>query len=345
MKDSIRKEIEKLIKQSGQTYRDKPLSVDQFEIAANWNMLIKCQNLSEDFIREFKHRMTFSNWDCISKHQKLSEDFIREFKDEVDWGYISRYQKLSEDLIREFHYKVDWEYISSYQKLSEDFIREFKDKVKWHYISAYQKLSEEFIREFQDKVDWSCISAYQYLSEDFIREFQDKVYWYYNSMYQKLSEEFIKEFYFEMDLTTIAKYQKLSEKTRSKLNIKIPENNWLYKSKQFKLEYIKECTDYEIIDDEYILAYKSVRSDYYSTFNFQYKYEIGKTYTSNCDCNVDNESSFGLSAWKKEDALKYYNGGKLLKVKIPIDKIGAIVHNGNKIRAFELTVIDEIGET
>ena len=80
-------------------------------------------------------------------------------------------------------------------------------------------------------------------------------------------------------------------------------------------------------------------SGFYASIN---KYEVGKTYYSHCDCNLNNIDSFGLSAWTKEKALDYYNRGKLLKVKIPIEKIGSIVYNGNKIRTFELTVIEEI---
>ena len=138
----------------------------------NWWNISKYQNLSEDFIREFKDKV---NWPIISYKQKLSEDFIREFKDEVNWSIISYYQKLSESFIQEFADKVDWWFISVHQKLSESFIREFKDKVDWYYISKYQKLSEDFIREFKDDVDWERISQYQKLSEDFIREFQHKL--------------------------------------------------------------------------------------------------------------------------------------------------------------------------
>jgi hypothetical protein len=267
-------------------------------------------------VEEFKDKVS---WYYISKYQKLSENFIREFKDKVNWCYISLYQKLSEDFIREFKDKVDWINISLYQKLSEDFIREFKDKVSWYYISEYQTLSEDFIREFKDKVDWFYISVHQTLSEDFIREFKDKVNWYFISEYQTLSPEFRKEF-----------------------KIKVPENNWLYTSKKEKLKYIKDKTNYKIIDNNYIIAYKSVRNDYSSIFNRQYIYKVGKTYHSHCDCNLNNENSFGLSAWTKEKALEYYSKGKLLKVKIPIEKIGAIVHNNNKIRTFELTVLEEI---
>jgi hypothetical protein len=221
--------------------------------------------------------------------------------------------------IKKFKDKVSWYYISKYQKLSENFIREFKDKVNWGFISLYQKLSEDFIREFKDKVDWYCISSNQKLSEDFIIEFKDKVNW-----------DFISE------------YQKLSPKFRKKFKIKVPKNNWLYTSKKEKLKYIKKNTNYEIIDNNYIIAYKSVRNDYFSVFNRQYIYKVGETYHSNCDCNLDQENSFGLSAWTKEKALEYHSIGKLLKVKIPIEKIGAIVHKNNKIRTFELTVLEEI---
>ena len=99
-------------------------------------------------------------WDSISYRQTLSEDFIREFKDKVSWYYITQYQTLSEDFIREFKDKVIWRNIiwrniSRYQRLSEDFMREFKKKVFWFSISKYQILSEDFMREFKDEVDWN----------------------------------------------------------------------------------------------------------------------------------------------------------------------------------------------
>jgi phosphoribosylanthranilate isomerase len=303
--------------------------------------------LSEDFIRKFKNKV---NWHNISIHQKLSEDFIREFKDEIDWYYISMYQKLSESLIREFKDEVNWYYISRHQKLSENFIKKFKDRVHWNRISEYQKLSENFIRESKDKVSWYCIPVYQKLSEDFIKEFKDRVDWHYISKYQELSENFIREFKDEVNWYNISAYQNLSKNFRKEFNLKIldwiiisphQKRSWLLTSIKEKLKYIKENTNYEIIDDKYIIAYKSVRDDYYSVYNFQYKYDIGKTYRSHCDCNLTDENSFGLSAWTKERAYKYYSKGKILKVQIPISKVGAIVHNNNKIRCFELKVLEE----
>jgi len=293
--------------------------------------------LSEDFIREFQDKV---DWISVSYHQKLSEDFIREFQDKVYWPSVSSYQKLSEDFIREFKDKVYWSHVSCYQKLSEDFIREFKDKVNWGFVSCYQKLSEDFIREFKDKVYWSHVSCYQKLSEDFIREFQDKVDWYYVSYEQKLSEDFIREFQDKVDWPSVSHYQKLSAKFRKEFNLTKPDNNWLYKSTKTKLAYIKEHTNYELVDnDTAIIAYKSVRDDGHSVYNFQYHYEIGKTYEAHCDMNIGNENSFGLSSWTLDKAKNYYDKGKIFKVKIMIKDIGAIVHSNQKIRSTKLEII------
>jgi hypothetical protein len=240
---------------------------------------------------------------------------IKKFKDKVDWGWISSCQKLSENFIREFKNEFFWSNISAYQKLSEGFIREFKDKVNWDCISKYQKLSEGFIREFKNKVYWRNISISQKLSEGFIREFKDKVNWDCISKYQKLSENFIREF-----------------------NLEIDPDNWLYKDKNFKLKKIKETGLYEFLDSDHILAYKGIRSDRYSKFNFQYQYLKGGIYKCHCDC-TDEEDSFGLSAWTEEKA-KEHCGQLVIKVKINVEDIGRIVHDGGKLRCFKFTVID-----
>jgi hypothetical protein len=115
----------------------------------------------------------------------------------------------------------------------------------------------------------------------------------------------------------------------------------LYKTKEEKLLYIKENTNYEVVNDEYIIAYKSCLSDGSSKFDKRYVYEEGKTYESHCNCDVDEENSFGLSAWTKEKAIEYCNE-KLFKVKINIEDIGAIVHDNRKIRCFRQTILEEV---
>ena len=278
----------------------------------NWLNVSRNIQLSENFIREFKDKV---DWVRISTHQKLSEEFIKEFQNSVNWSYISIYQKLSEEFIREFQNRVNWDYISKYQKLSENFIREFQDKVNWIYISGYQNLSENFIREFKDNVYWIIISINQKLSENFIREFKDKIYWCYIIRFQKLSDDFIENF-----------------------KITIDEDNWLYKSTEFKKKQIIDCGLYECHED-YFIAYKAIRSDRYSHYNFQYQYLPNQTYEAHCDC-TDNVDSFGLSVWTEKGAKDYNNSGLIVKIKVKYENVGRLVHNSNKIRCFKIEVLE-----
>jgi len=227
------------------------------------------------------------NWYWISRHRKLSEKFIEKHKDEIDWYYIVKYQELSEKFIEKHKDKVDWNCISGCQKLSEKFIEKYQDKVYWNMISIYQKLSEKFIEKHKDKVDWNMISIYQILSEKFIEKFKDRVYWSYISKYQILSEEY---------WYNVSRYQILSPEFRKKHNLKVPKTCWLYKTKEEKLDYIKKHTNYKVINDEYVIAYKSTRRSGASVFNNQYRYKVGKWYESNCDCNIsmDKRKSFRI---------------------------------------------------
>ena len=234
------------------------------------------------------------------------------------WYEVSSHKFLTEDFIREFADKVDWEWLSRYQRLSEDFIREFKDKVDWFYISEYQHLSENFIREFKDYVDWDYISSYQHLSEDFIREFKDRVWWFWISECQHLSKEFIEEFKDWLYMRGIA-------------------DSWLYKSAEEKKKAVMDTGLYECHDD-YFIAYKGIRSDRYSAYNFQYQYLKGHTYETWCDCSADN-NSFGFSAWTEEEAREYCNE-LIVRVKIRYEDVGRIVHDGGKVRCFKMEILD-----
>jgi hypothetical protein len=262
-------------------------------------------------------------------------------KDTDYWDHVSLRYVLDEKIIRKYMDKLDMDLISQYQKLSEEFIREFSNEVDWYFISQSQKLSEDFIREFSNFVNWINISQYQRLSEDFIREFSNKINWYYISAYQKLSEDFIKEFSNKVDWYCIENCQKLSTGFMKKHKLKTTNSCWLYKDKEYKREYIKANTSYEIIGDK-VIAYKSCRSDGYSYFNFQYRYKVGKEYECHANYNVAEQNSFGLSAWTKEQALEYHSTGKLFKVEIDLEDVAAIVGDGNKIRASKIKILEEI---
>jgi len=299
---------------------------------------ISNKKLSEAFIIEFKSKVS---WPDISFSQKLSEHFIRKFKNKVRWSIISEHQTLSEDFIREFAGKVDWKNICEKQNLSESFIREFKNRVDWYCISQYQTLSESFIREFEHLWDWTSVSNNQTLSEDFIREYKDVVDWPFIQKYQNLSEDFIMEFKDKVDWKYIQKYQYLSEEFRKKINLPIPKNSWLYKTDKEKLELVKNTGLYEI-EDNCVIAYKSVKSDFSSVYKHGIYYHPGSTVSAHCNCNPGEQNSFGLSAWTQKGALRYYNKGLLLKVRIPISKLGCLVHDSHKIRCFELEVMEVV---
>ena len=131
-----------------------------------------------------------------------------------------------------------------------------------------------------------------------------------------------------------------SEEFIKEFNLTISDNCWLYKSKEFVLDFIKNKTTYEVVDG-CVIAYKSCRSDGYSKYNFQYHYSVGNVYESHADSNADNENSFGLSAWTKEKAIEYCNE-KVFKVSIRIEDIGCIVHGGDKIRARKIRIVQEL---
>lgn len=302
--------------------------------------------LSEKFLNKFKDQI---NWTLLSEYQTLDENIIEKFKDKVNWVNICKSHKLSESFIANNKDLVAWSNISQYQRLSEKFIMKFKSYVYWNYIVINQNLSKRFIDNFgKDKslnnnhYLWDNICKFQELSPELIEKYQDKINWKLIAIYQKLPEPFIIKYKSRLDSYLISRYQILSEEFRSKYDLYIPDTCWLYKSDKYKIDHIKKYTYYEIINDQYIIAYKSVKSDYRSVAkpNF-YLYEVGKTYTSHCNCNIDYDNSFGLSAWNKNKALDYHNKGKLLKVKIDIKDIGAITKE-NKIRCFKLTVLDDI---
>ena len=254
---------------------------------------------------------------------------------------INTMEELLKTLGLDNENQLDWFDVSRNRKLSENFIEKYKNKVNWISISMHQKLSEDFIEKHADKVDWDCISESQKLYEDFIEKHKDDVNWFWISMYQKLSENFIEQHKNDVDWYWISKYQKLSkqfiEKYKNNLNIRVIKDSWHYKSTEFKKQAVINTGLYDCYDD-YFIAYKGIRSDRYSKFNFQYQYLPNQTYETFADYS-DNEDSFGFSAWNYENA-KSYCDELVVKVKIYYKDVARVVHNGNKIRACRITILD-----
>ena len=159
-----------------------------------------------------------------------------------------------------------------------------------------------------------------YLNNELHTTYTDlnQVCWGYISEYQNLSEDFIREFKDRIDDGAL-------------------EDNWCYKGEEFLKQQVVDTGLYECHKD-YFVAYKGIRSDRYSCYNFQYRYVSGETYESQCDC-TSNEDSFGFSAWTEEKAEEYCNE-LVVKVRIRYEDVGRVVHDGGKIRCRRLTVLE-----
>lgn len=273
------------------------------------------QRTAKKIKEEFGYDFTKMSWKEISIHKGLCETFIEKYTNKI---------------------KINWYYISIYQKLSENFIEKHTDKINWSNISAYQKLSEDFIDKYIDKVNWSDISMYQYLSENFINEHADKVNWDYISIYQHLSEDFINEHADKLNWNYISRYQVITPEFADKHNISINNNSQRTAAEWKKM--IEETNLYECHED-YFYAYKNIRNDGYSHFNFQYQYLPGETYDCFSDYS-DDENSFGLSAWTETRAHNYNDNGIVVKLKVNYADVTAIVYDSNKIRCKRITVLN-----
>ena len=308
-----------------------------------WYFLSKFK-LSEEFIEKYQDKV---NWNNVSQFQSLSEKFMEKHFDKLNSKLISEYQVLSESFIERHKNDLDWNNISKYQALSESFIERYSFKLDWFYIAKYQKLSEQFIERNLRFLDFFDVLTYQKLSESFIEKHLDLIS---NSgfnkahclKYQKLSEQFIEKHLNNINCSQVEYYQKLSDEFIKVHNLNIDKDNlWQYKDAKFKKQELIKTGKYECYED-YFIAYKAIRKDRYSHFNFQYQYLPGETYESTCDCTND-ENSFGLNVGTYEFAKSFGDTkhiSTIVKCKISYEDIGRIVHDGEKVRCFKITILE-----
>lgn len=106
-----------------------------------WNAIFQTQELSEEFLAFNKSKLEMDggiNWAVISGHQQLSEDFIRQFKNKLDWDFIVVRQNLSEDFIEKHSKFIDWWLLGAWQELSDAFIDKHSDKLDMEQLLKYE---------------------------------------------------------------------------------------------------------------------------------------------------------------------------------------------------------------
>lgn len=289
-------------------------SEENWQVATNlfWaSCIINEFRLSEDFI--VNNIDKFRDLTCLAYNQYIPESIYHKFKinDLI-------YQNLSNDFI--ISNKISK---LNFQNIPEQLID--ADSLDIHYMVKHQKLSHATQEKLIKDKHWQWVIMYQKLSDDLI-------------LYLLESSASSRKFIF--------RYQKVNESLKQEYQA--CTFSWLDHEKPLKLDLIKESGLYEIVNDEYIIAYKTTDIGCRSIFNKRYRYEPGRTYEcGNCDCWLTNENSFGLSAWTREEAIKYgaYNNlgnsnTRLFKLRIDIDDVGVLLNSG-KIRCFKQTVLEE----
>ena len=239
--------------------------------------------------------------------------------------------------------------IISYADLSEDLLSVLDKNVNWFYFAVFSKINSNNIIRLSDRWLehnlWIIVIAHQCFTPTVIRSlahiWDSEGLWHFitRRQYANITADIIESYAYKLDLDYLVKYQKLTPELIEKYNLTIPETCWLYKDSEFKKNQISD--DYEKFDT-YFIAYKAIRKDWYSHHDTTFKYEIGKESESKADFNVDNDSSFGLSAWTLEKAIKFNSSGIFIKVKIHYEDVAAIVYNENKIRCTKLAVLEEV---
>ena len=150
-----------------------------------------------------------------------------------------------------------------------------------------------------------------------------------------MSEDFINEHADKINWNNISKHQVITPEFADKHNIKINNNSQRTADEWKKM--IEKTGLYEC-HENYFYAYKNIRNDRYSHFNFQYQYLPKKTYDCFSDYS-DDENSFGLSACIETEAHDYSDNGIVVKLKVNYADVTAIIYN-NKIRCKRITVLN-----
>jgi hypothetical protein len=113
--------------------------------------------------------------------------------------------------------------------------------------------------------------------------------------------------------------------------------NWIYRDKEFLKQSIIDTGLFECHED-YFIAYKGIRKDRFSKFNFRYQYLPNQSYESWCDCTSIN-NSFGLHVTTEKQA-RFYSKELVVKVKVKYEDVGRVLHNMEYIRCRKITILD-----
>jgi len=106
------------------------------------------------------------------------------------------------------------------------------------------------------------------------------------------------------------------------------------------------CDFYGIkIVDGKAIVYKAIRNDWKNFWDQSFTYEVGKSYTANCDPNRDVQCSHGLHVSHMAWAIVFgrqYRDFRIIECAVPLSKIVVPKNTDGKVRTSELTVLREV---
>lgn len=280
----------------------------------------------------------------------LTEDYLEANLTSYDPSDILKYQILSEDFIVNHINYFDIYEIVAMQKVSETFIENYRSKLVrfndrhefWKAILRSQGLSVKYITSLLDEMEYLGLLDYVIQFQN-ITPIRDTLMERYKdsknypiivkalAKFESLSVDFLDRYpiFLETQKDLIAKHQKLSAAYREAHELVTEENNDDVTPEQWRsiLQKVTSNLTHFTLYSDHIYAYKLIRRDGYSQFNFGSKYLNGDSYDSFSDYSTD-DTSFGFASYSENGAYNLwqdlYNGSKaymVTKVRIPYENI------------------------
>lgn len=99
--------------------------------------------LTDAFVMKFDSHLDFA---LLSKRYKFSEELLRVYKHRVTWSDVLRRTVYPESFLREMtpHFTDCWSVVSRCQNLSEEFMHDYRAQLDWGYLRVFQTMSRDF---------------------------------------------------------------------------------------------------------------------------------------------------------------------------------------------------------
>lgn len=114
-----------------------------------WSNISKQQNLSKEFIEEYKHQI---EWKCLSATYPIDEAFALQYKDFIDWTEICINPCCTEEIIERFQEEIDWKTLSRCGNVSLAFVEKHASRIYLGVLgfNRYLQISDEEFDRIRD---------------------------------------------------------------------------------------------------------------------------------------------------------------------------------------------------